>query len=434
MDPIATIAHKRDGRELTAQEITEFVDAFTAGQVPDYQMSALLMAWCLRGSSPAEVAALTDAMLGSGERLDLSGLLGPTVDKHSTGGVADGTTLVVAPLAAELGMKVLKLSGRGLGHTGGTLDKLESIPGLRTDLSPDAVLRQVEAIGLAVGAQTADLVPADRAIYALRDQTATVGDVALIASSIMSKKLAGGASSIVLDVKTGSGAFMKELDAARELARTCIGLGTRAGRDTAAVISDMSQPLGDMIGNAVEVQEAIEVLRGERAGRLRDLSLRLVGLLAAVSGTAPDPAAGTAEAEKALASGAGLERFARFVEAQGGDPHVVDQPDLLPSAPVRLDVPAPAGGWLAAVDAERVGLAASHLGAGRSRKEDPIDPAVGIVMPTKIGDRVEPGEVVATILARTDTAAATAADAVRAALHWSSQPVTAPPLLHDTLR
>jgi pyrimidine-nucleoside phosphorylase len=272
MDVVGAIAAKRDGRELDPGTLRALVREFSGGAVPDYQMSAFLMAAYLRGLSDAETAALTQGMLESGERLDLSPLRGPTVDKHSTGGVGDGTTLVVAPLAAELGLQLLKLSGRGLGHTGGTLDKLESIPGMRTALSPAELLDQACRIGVAVGAQTAELVPADRMLYALRDVTATVGSTGLIASSVMSKKLAGGASSIVIDVKAGPGSFMKDTAGAAGLARLCVTLARGAGRAAAAVLSDMSQPLGTSIGNAIEVREAIGVLRGERRGRLRDLS------------------------------------------------------------------------------------------------------------------------------------------------------------------
>ncbi|HXS43204.1 MAG TPA: thymidine phosphorylase, partial [Solirubrobacteraceae bacterium] len=288
MNTVELIAAKRDRRELEPAQLRELVLGYARGDVADYQMAAFLMAGYINGFSRAEAVALTEAMLDSGDRLELSELSGPTVDKHSTGGVGDGTTLVVAPLAAALGMQVVKLSGRGLGHTGGTLDKLDAIPGMRTELSREELVAQVERIGLAVSAQTADLVPADKAMYALRDVTATVDDVALIASSVMSKKLAGGASTILLDVKVGSGAFMKEPDRARELAELCVAVGEEDGRATGAVVTDMSQPLGDAVGNATEVREAIEVLRGERSGRFADLCVALAGRLAALSGVAGD--------------------------------------------------------------------------------------------------------------------------------------------------
>lgn len=432
-DPVAIIAAKRDGHELTASQISGWIDGYVRGDVPDYQMSAWLMAGYLQGFSEAEAAALTEAFVASGEVLDLSSLPGPTVDKHSTGGIADGTTLVVGPLAAALGLQMMKLSGRGLGHTGGTLDKLESIPGMRTGLSNAELVAQVERIGFALGAQTADLVPADRLIYALRDVTATVSNVALIASSVMSKKLAAGAGVIVLDIKVGSGAFAKELPMARELARVCVHLGTVAGRHTSALLSDMNQPLGIEIGNASEVREAILVLRGSARGRLRDLCLALVGELAFGAGLAPDPAAGRRQAERVLDSGAGLERFARFVEAQGGDPRIVEDDSLLPDAAVSLPVLAPADGWLASVDGEEVGLTAAALGAGRRRKEDEIDPGVGITIPVRIGDQVAAGEPIATIHARSSADASRASARLLAALGWSGTAVPVPALVVDRI-
>ncbi len=433
LDVVGAIVAKRDGRELGAAQIHELIGGFVSGTVPDYQLAALLMAGYLRGFSDAEAVALTDAFIESGERLDVSGLRGPTVDKHSTGGVADATTLIVAPVVAELGLQILKLSGRGLGHTGGTLDKLESIPGMRTSLGGRELLEQVDRIGLAVGAQTADLVPADRAVYALRDVTATVGDVALIASSIMSKKLAGGAASIVVDVKVGSGAFAKDAGTAERLAGLCVSIGTAAGRATAAVLSDMSQPLGDEVGNAIEVAEAIAVLRGERTGRLRAVSIELAGRLATLGGVASDAETGRRAAERVLSSGAALDRFARFVEAQGGDPGVVGDAGLLPRAPVVREVLAGRSGWLAGVDGEAVGMAAAHLGAGRRRKQDDVDPAVGIELPVKIGDEVTAGGLLARVLARNDTGAERAEVELRAALAWSETPVAAPALIIGTV-
>ena len=331
MRAVDVIAAKRDGAEIGDEELRELVLAYAREEVADYQMSAFLMAGFINGFTPAEAASLTAAMVASGDTLDLSALSGPTVDKHSTGGVGDGTTLVVAPLAAALGMQVVKLSGRGLGHTGGTLDKLDAIPGMRTELSGRELIAQVEEIGLAVCAQTGDLVPADKAMYALRDVTATVESTALIASSVMSKKLAGGAGAILLDVKVGSGAFMKDVDRARELAELCVHLGKEGGRATAALITDMSQPLADAVGNATEVREAIEVLRGERAGRFTDLCVALAGHMAALTGVAEDADAGRERAAAALADGAALDRFRRFVEAQGGDPGIADDPGLLPA-------------------------------------------------------------------------------------------------------
>jgi pyrimidine-nucleoside phosphorylase len=427
------IARKRDGGEIPGEQLRELVLAYAREELPDYQMAAFLMAGYLRGFSRSEAEALTEAMVASGDRLDLGRLSGPTVDKHSTGGVADGTTLVVGPLAAALGMQVIKLSGRGLGHTGGTLDKLESIPGFRVHLGADELLDQVERIGLAVAAQTADLVPADKSIYALRDVTATVGNVALIASSVMSKKLAGGAASILLDVKAGSGAFMRETAAAVELARLCVEIGQDAGRATAALVTDMSQPLGELVGNAVEVREAVEALRGERPGRFLDLCLTLTGHLAALAGVAADADAGRRDAQRALESGDGLEKFREFVAAQGGDPRVADDLSILPRAPVETKVPAPRDGWLAAVDAEAVGRVAAALGAGRQRKDDDIDPAVAVELSAKLGDRLSSGQPVARILARDEAAARSAADGLLAALSWSDHPTPAPPLVHEVV-
>jgi pyrimidine-nucleoside phosphorylase len=429
---LEVIARKRDGGAVPPERLRALVLAYARGEVPDYQMAAFLMAGYLNGFTRAEALALTEAMVASGDTLDLSALAGPTVDKHSTGGVADGTTLVVAPLAAALGMQVVKLSGRGLGHTGGTLDKLESIPGLRVELTTAELLAQVERIGLAVAAQTDRLVPADKALYALRDVTATVADGALIASSVMSKKLAGGAAVILLDVKTGPGAFMQRAGAARELAELCVAIGADAGRTAAALVTDMSQPLGDLVGNAVEVREAVEVLRGERPRhRLTELCLELTGELAALAGVAADPAAGRALAARALGSGEGLVRLRLLAAAQGGDARVVDDPGLLPGAPVELDVPADRDGWLAAVDAQAVGRIAAALGAGRRRKEDRIDHAVAVELPVKLGDRVARGEPLGRVLARDPDAARAAGAALRAALTFAGEPTKPPPLVYD---
>ena len=407
--------------------------AYAREEVPDYQMSAFLMAGYLKGFSRDEAVALTHAMVDSGDRLDLSRLSGPTVDKHSTGGVGDGTTLVVAPLAAELGMQVVKLSGHGLGHTGGTLDKLDAIPGMRTELSNEELISQVEKIGLAVCAQTADLVPADKAMYGLRDVTATVDDIALIASSVMSKKLAGGAQAILLDVKTGSGAFMEDLRGARELAELCVALGEEGGRATGALITDMGQPLADAVGNAIEVSEAIEVLRGERSGRFADLCVTLAGYMAALAGLAESGEEGTAKARRALSSGAALERFRRFVEAQGGDPRIVEDESLLPQAPVQHEVTAGCSGWLEAVDAEEIGHAAARVGAGRLRKGDKIDLAVGLHFLAEIGSKADPDTVVAVVLANDQDAAHEAGADIRAALSWSDEPVEPSPIVHEVV-
>lgn len=433
MEATHAITSKRDGHELDAEELHELVLEYARGEIPDYQMAAFLMAGYLQGLTPSETKALTEAMVDSGQQLDLSQLSGPTADKHSTGGVGDGTSLLVAPLAAAMGLQMVKLSGRGLGHTGGTLDKLEAIPGMRTTLKKDELLAQLEEIGLAICAQTDDLVPADRAMYALRDVTATVDSVALIASSIMSKKLAGGAQTILLDVKTGSGAFMKDLDSARELACTCVDLGRAADRKVGALITDMNQPLSDMVGNAIEVREAIEALRGDRRSRFTELSVNLAGQLAYLAGTCADADEGRASARQALDSGAALERFALFVEAQGGDPRVTDDPELLPAAALVREVRAPAAGWLASVDTELVGNAAARLGAGRQQKDDRIDPAVGLELMVKIGDQIEPDDVIGRVFARSETDAEATEHMLQDALDLSDTRRAEPPLIHDVI-
>jgi pyrimidine-nucleoside phosphorylase len=429
LDPRDVVARKRDGGSIPSEELRAFVLGYASGAVPDYLASAFLMAAYLNGLSGEETAALTGAMIDSGSTLPLAGVGRPKVDKHSTGGVSDGVTLVFAPLAAAVGLAVAKLSGRGLGHTGGTLDKLESIPGLRTDLSPEEFERQVEEVGCAVAGQSKDLVPADGALYALRDATGTVASVPLIAASVMCKKLAVGSDLILLDVKAGSGAFMKTPEDAAHLANECVGLASHWARRAKAAVTDMSQPLGTAIGNALEVAEAVRVLRGDERGRLRDLSVNFAAeALASVGGVDPEDA--RSRAERALDSGEAAARFGRMVEAQGGDPRVVDDPEgVLPRAPVRRAVPA-VEGVLAAVAAEALGRAAAYLGAGRARKGDSIDPAVGIDFFPKVGDAVGPTEPIAIVHARDDGSAEAATEKVRKAMRVSDHPVEAPPLIY----
>jgi pyrimidine-nucleoside phosphorylase len=394
------IARKRDGGELTSQEVSALIGAYLAGDVDDAQMAAFLMAGVIRGFSTEEAVALTEALVASGDTVDLSDLRGPTVDKHSTGGVGDTTTLVVAPLLAAAGCQVAKLSGRGLGHTGGTLDKLEAIPGFRVDLEPHEVRSQVERIGLAVAAATQDLVPADKRLYALRDVTGTVPSPALIASSVMSKKLAGGAAHVLLDVKTGDGAFMEEEDAAHALAELCVRIGEAHGRRTGALVTDMSQPLGDGVGNAIEVAVAIETLQGERHGRFRELCVELAA--AALSLTGADGEDAHAQIVQVLDDGSAKERFREFVLAQGGDTEVVDRPwQVLPAAPIVHDW-RPGGGVVQGFACRRLGELAGLLGAGRQRQGDPVDPAVGLEVLARTGDRVTADDVVVRIHARTD--------------------------------
>jgi len=429
-DPRDVVAQKRDGRTLSEEEIRAVVLGYARQEIPDYLAAAFLMAVFIRGLDTQETVALTRAMVDSGDTLPLEGVSRPKVDKHSTGGVADGVTLVFAPLAASLGLAVAKLSGRGLGHTGGTLDKLESIPGLRTDLSPQELERQVERVGCAVAAQTKDMVPADGALYSLRDATATVPSVPLIAASVMSKKLAVGTDLILLDVKAGSGAFMKTPEEADALAAACVDLAAGWGRRVRAAVTDMSQPLGEAVGNALDIQEAVEVLRGERPGRLTDLSLEF----AAAAQTAllgMEEAEARRRAEEALSSGEAIETFGRMVEAQGGDPRVVDEPrEVLPRAPVTVPLEAERSGFLSSVDAEGIGRAAVALGAGRRRKGDPIDPAVGIVFRPKVGDRLEAGKPIGEVHARDEKIAAAATTAVNAALTVSESRPQGPPLVY----
>jgi pyrimidine-nucleoside phosphorylase len=430
LDPRDVVAAKRDGRILSPAQISAFVLGYARGEIRDEVAAAFLMAAFIRGLDAGETLALTRAMVGSGETLPLSGVSRPTVDKHSTGGVSDGVTLVFAPLAASLGLAVAKLSGRGLGHTGGTLDKLESIPGLRTDLEPAAFERQVEEVGCAVAAQTADLVPADGALYALRDATATVPSIPLIAASVMSKKLAVASDLVLLDVKAGSGAFMKTVRDAETLAEACAALARDWGRPMRAAVTDMSQPLGDAIGNALDVEEAVGVLRGEIGGRLRDASVMFAGeALSHLADTSMGEGRGRAAA--ALDSGAAIEAFRRMIRAQGGDPRVADDPTgVLPRAPVVVPLIAAADGYLAGVDAEAIGRASGDLGAGRKRKGDPVDPAVGIVFRPKVGDRLETGRELGTIHARDEDQARACGDRVWAAITLSEAPVEPPPLVH----
>jgi pyrimidine-nucleoside phosphorylase len=424
------VAAKRDRLEVDSGPLRAFVLGYARGEVPDYLAAAFLMAAYLNGLSDRETADLTRAMIDSGITLPLSRVSRPKVDKHSTGGVADGVTLVFAPLAASVGLAVAKLSGRGLGHTGGTLDKLESIPGLRTDLTPDQLEQQVERIGCAVAGQSKDLVPADGAMYALRDATATVASIPLIAASVMSKKLAVGTDLILLDVKAGSGAFMKTPEAAADLASTCVRLASMHGRAARAAVTDMSQPLGSAIGNALDVAEAVRLLKGEERGRLRDLCVAFAAE-AAVGLLGMDRDAAQAAVARALDEGSAAEAFGQMVEAQGGDRRVIDDPwSVLPRAPVRIPVQAPLTGYVAAVDAEALGRAAAALGAGRMKKGDPIDPAVGIEFLPKIGDRLEEGQEIALVHARDSGAGADAGHRILAALSFTHGAVEPPPLVH----
>ncbi|NDD26781.1 MAG: thymidine phosphorylase, partial [Proteobacteria bacterium] len=398
MRAIDVIRKKRNREALTREELAFMCNGTADKSIPDYQVSAFLMAAYLNGMTEQETADLTMCMAESGEQIDLSGITGVKVDKHSTGGVGDTTTLVLAPLVAACGGQVAKMSGRGLGHTGGTLDKLESIPGLSTSLTREQFLDQVKRIGIAVISQTPTLVPADSKFYALRDVTATVDSIPLIASSVMSKKIAAGAEAIVLDVKCGRGAFMQTHEDARKLAQAMVDIGRHLGRRVSAIITDMETPLGAYIGNALEVEEAVEILQGKHAGTpLWEVSLVLAGHLLALGGLALDPTEGRAKAEEALRSGAGLKKLREMIEAQGGDGRVTEDLGLLPKARVLVDVMAPREGWLAAVDALDIGEAANRLGAGRAKKEDSVDPAVGVVLKARAGQHLKAGDVLATL-------------------------------------
>lgn len=432
MRTLDIIAAKRDGKELCEDDIRGIVLGYVSGEVPDYQMSAFLMAIYLRGLSFAETTALTRAMIESGTSLDLSVVDGRKVDKHSTGGVGDKTTLVVVPILAACGLKVPKMSGRGLGFTGGTLDKLESIPGFETTLSLDRLIRQMTEIGAAMAGQTADIVPADKKIYALRDVTATVESIPLIAASIMSKKIACGSDVILLDVKAGSGAFAKSTDDARELALMMIAIGEGMGRTVGAAITDMSQPLGQAVGNALEVREAIDTLHGHGPADLTELSIRLSSILLDMADPGAGPDAARRKVEDALLSGAARTRFADIVRAQGGDERVVDDTSLLPAASHVREVLSEQAGVVTAIDTEQVGVAASILGAGRERKEDVIDPSVGLIIRKKLGDRVEKGDVLALVHAN-DPDRASHAEAVLKQSYCFGGEAVVPPLVHEVI-
>jgi pyrimidine-nucleoside phosphorylase len=396
------IEKKRDGNELTTDEIQFFITNYTNGTIPDYQVSALLMAIYYQGMTSKECADLTSAMMYSGDTVDLSSIKGIKVDKHSTGGVGDTTTLVLAPLVAALDVPVAKMSGRGLGHTGGTTDKFESIPGFQIELSKQDFINQVNNKGLAVIGQSGNLTPADKKLYSLRDVTGTVNSIPLIASSIMSKKLAAGADAIVLDVKTGDGALMKDMADSEKLAHEMVNIGNQIGRRTMAIISDMSQPLGFAIGNALEVKEAIDTLKGHGPADLTELVLTLGSQMVVLADKAKTLEEARIKLQEVIKNGKAIEKFKTLIEAQGGDSSVIDHPEKLASAPYQIALPALKSGCVSKIIADQIGIAAMQLGAGRATKEDIIDPAVGIVLHKKVGDKVAEGEALLTIHARTD--------------------------------
>ncbi|MFV9505581.1 MAG: pyrimidine-nucleoside phosphorylase [Oscillochloridaceae bacterium umkhey_bin13] len=433
MRMVDLIAKKRDGHALSTDEITWLIAGYAAGQIPDYQMSAWAMAVMLRGMDDRETADLTLAMARSGDLLDLHDLAPLTVDKHSTGGVGDKTTLVLAPLVAAIGLPVAKMSGRGLGFSGGTVDKLESIPGLRTSLDPAEFRQLVREVGLVVAAQSGDLAPADKKLYALRDVTATVESIPLIAASVMSKKLAAGADCIVLDVKYGSGAFMHTIDEARQLARAMVAIGSHAGRRVAAVLSSMQQPLGYQIGNALEVREAIAALRGHGTPDLVELCLHLSTQLVLLAGLRQDATAARTLLAEALADGRAWAKFRAMVVGQGGDPAFIDQPERLPVAPVQIDLPAPHAGIVAAIDGTALGLSVNALGGGRAQKDDVINPAVGLTLKAKVGSQVYLGQPLLTIHAASMAEVEQVAPILLAAYTIGDQPVTPPPLIEEVI-
>ena len=435
MRAVDIIAKKRDGGLLKAGEIEFMVKGFVSGDVPDYQMAAWAMAVLLRGMTPQETTDLTMSMVRSGETLNLRGIAPVIVDKHSTGGVGDKTTLVVAPLVAAVGLPVAKMSGRGLGFTGGTLDKLEAIPGMSVSLGIAQFMENVRKHGIVVSGQTADLAPADGQLYALRDVTATVPSLPLIASSIMSKKIAGGADAVVLDVKVGQGAFMATLEDATELADAMIQIGRGVGKRVTAVLSDMSQPLGRTVGNALEVREAVEALRSDASGPkdLLEHCLVIASEMLVLGQVVSSPEEGRARCLEALANGRALLKFVEWVIAQGGDGRIVDDLARLPQAQYQQPVVAPKSGYLAGIDARKVGLSAVALGAGRQRKGDTVDMAVGVVFHAKIGDWVDEGQPLFTIHA-SRLVTSEIRDQLLAAYAWSSQPTAPPALIYNILR
>lgn len=436
MNPVDIIVKKRDGGALTAAEIDYFVHGFVQSDIPDYQVAAWAMAIYFRGMTDAETTDLTLAMAASGEQFDLHDSL-PSgtiiVDKHSSGGIGDKTTLAVGAIVAACGLPVGKMSGRGLSFTGGTIDKLESIAGWNPDLSEAQFRRQLREVGLVVAGQTANLAPADKALYALRDVTGTVPSLPLIASSIMSKKLAAGADAIVLDVKCGRGAFMETLEQARALSRLMVAIGERAGRKVTALITQMDQPLGRAVGNALEVREAIETLHGAGPADFQALVERVAVEMLLLGGQCPTADAARQQIQQVIISGAALTKFRAFVTAQGGDGQMVDDPARLPTAPVVLPVVAPQRGYVKAIDAREIGLAAVDLGGGRHKKGDPIDFRVGVMVQAKVGDQVQQGDPLAFVHAATPAAGALAQERVQAAYTFSGRAVKPLPIIYDRI-
>ncbi len=434
MQAVELIRKKRDGDILSTAEIDWLVDQYTRELIPDYQMSAWLMAVYWRGMNARETSDLTLAMAHSGEELHVRDTISPVVDKHSTGGVGDKVTLAVAPLVAACGVAVGKMTGRGLGHTGGTVDKLESITGFRSALSREEFMYILTQHHIVLAGQSSELAPADGKMYALRDVTGTIESIPLIAASIMSKKLAIGASHLLLDVKVGSGAFMKDLERARELAQTMVDIGRLAGLHTVAAITSMAQPLGRAIGNALEMAEALSILRGQGPKDVTELSHHEASELLVMTGTVDTMFEAETRVERAIRSGAALAKLVEVIEAQGGDPQQIERPELLPKAPVCTMLLAPRSGFIAGIEAEQMGLASMRLGAGRFKKGEEVDHRTGFILQAKIGDYLQAGEPLVEIHARSKSEAASVQDALLACYTWSESPVAAGPLVYDTIR
>ena len=433
MSVIDLLIKKRFGGELTCEEIREFVRGVTDGSVADYQASAMLMAICINGMTAEETLNLTMEMAASGDTLDLSAIRGVKADKHSTGGVGDTTSLVLVPLVAACGVKVAKMSGRGLGFTGGTLDKLESVPGLSVSMDAERFIETVNEHGLAIIGQTKSLAPADKVLYALRDVTGTVDCLPLVVSSILSKKLAAGADVIVLDVKTGSGAIMPTYEKSLELARTMVDIGNRTGRKFAALVTDMNQPLGNYVGNALEVYEAIEILSGRAEGDLKTVSLMLGAHILRLSGVVSTVDEGVCMLEEKIRSGEGLKKLSELFACEGGDPRVPDEPERLPKAPRQIDLLSDADGYVAGIHTDKIGYAAKALGAGRERKEDKIDLSVGIVMKKRLGDRVQKGEPLLTMHVSEISDVPRAEALAREAFHFTDTKPETPELIRGVV-
>jgi pyrimidine-nucleoside phosphorylase len=431
--PAQLVRRKRQGEELGPDEIRDFFEEYAAGRVEEYQMSAFLMAVYFRGMTAGELSALVDVMLGSGAVVDLSAVPGIKVDKHSTGGVGDKVSIVLAPLVAALGVPVPMMSGRGLGHTGGTVDKLETIPGFRTDLDLAEYRSQMERLGCALIAQTAEVAPLDRRLYALRDVTATVESIPLIASSIMSKKLAEGIDALVLDVKLGNGAFLPDPEQARQLARTMIGIGAARGKSVVALLTAMDRPLGHAIGNALEIEECVHALRGEGPADLRELTITLAAEMLLLGGAAHDTADGRTRAAAALDDGRALAMMARIIEAQGGNAAVLDDPAILPQTDLRRVLTVERAGTVVSMDVRAIGEAAVSLGAGRRALNAPIDPAVGFHITARPGDEVQAGEPIGTVYARSESDAETAVRQLRGAIEVGEGPARPLPLIVERL-